>query len=129
MNCIRLVIVLSSLALTGCAYLPMGESQHLHSEAAPQGSRMQAQTSNAPQVAYKKLPGQVDPKIKPYSVMGKTYWPVQSGLGFQEEGYASWYGIDFHGKKTATGEVYDMFSVSAAHKTLPLGTKVRVTNI
>lgn len=129
MNGMRFVIVLSLFALTGCAYLPMGESQHLRSEAPPPSSRMQAQTGNTPQVNYKKLPGQVDPKIKPYSVMGKTYWPVQSGLGFQEEGYASWYGIDFHGKKTATGEVYDMFSISAAHKTLPLGTKVRVTNM
>ena len=128
MNCIRLVVVVSLFALTGCAYLPVGESQRLHSEA-PAQSRAQAQGSQAPQVSYKRLPGQVDPKIKPYSVMGKTYWPVQSGLGFQEEGLASWYGIDFHGKKTATGEVYDMFSISAAHKTLPLGTKVRVTNL
>jgi len=129
MNCIRFVILLALLALAGCAYLPVGESQHLYSEAPPQASRTQAQAQNAPQLKYTKLPGQVDPKIKPYSVMGKTYWPVQSALGFQEEGFASWYGIDFHGKKTATGEVYDMFSVSAAHKTLPLGTKVRVTNL
>jgi len=129
MNCIRYVILLSLLALAGCAYLPMGESRHLQSEAPPQASRMQAQAQDAPQVRYTKLPGQVDPKIKPYSVMCKTYWPVQSALGFQEEGFASWYGIDFHGKKTATGEVYDMFSISAAHKTLPLGTKVRVTNL
>lgn len=128
MNCIRLVIVASLFALTGCAYLPVGESQRLHSEA-PAQPRAQAQGSQSPQASYKRLPGQVDPKIKPYSVMGKTYWPVQSGLGFQEEGLASWYGIDFHGKKTATGEVYDMFSISAAHKTLPLGTKVRVTNL
>lgn len=128
MNCIRLVVVVSLFALTGCAYLPVGESQRLYSEA-PGKPRVQAQGSQAAQTSYKRLPGQVDPKIKPYSVMGKTYWPVQSGLGFQEEGLASWYGIDFHGKKTATGEVYDMFSISAAHKTLPLGTKVRVTNL
>ncbi len=129
MNCIRFVIMLALLALAGCAYLPVGESQRLHSEAPRHPSRQQAQGNDAPQLKYAKLPGQVDPKIKPYSVMGKTYWPVQSGLGFQEEGFASWYGIDFHGKKTATGEVYDMFSISAAHKTLPLGTKVRVTNL
>lgn len=129
MKCIRFVILLSVLALAGCAYLPVGESQRLHSEAPVQASGQQAQTKGAPALKYTKLPGQVDPKIKPYSVMGKTYWPVQSALGFQEEGFASWYGIDFHGKKTATGEVYDMFSISAAHKTLPLGTKVRVTNM
>jgi rare lipoprotein A len=129
MNCIRFVILSALLALAGCAYLPVGESQRLHSEAPTHPPRQQAQGKDAPQLKYTKLPGQVDPKIKPYSVMGKTYWPVQSALGFQEEGFASWYGIDFHGKKTATGEVYDMFSVSAAHKTLPLGSKVRVTNL
>ncbi|MBI5518784.1 MAG: septal ring lytic transglycosylase RlpA family protein [Desulfovibrio sp.] len=126
---LRFCIAVSLLALAGCAYLPVGDSQRIHSEApansAPGG---QARQDRA-QVTYKRLPGQVDPKIQPYSVMGKTYWPVQSGMGFKEEGYASWYGIDFHGKKTATGETYDMFSVSAAHKTLPLGTKVRVTNL
>jgi len=129
MKCIRLVIIMSLFALTGCAYLPMGDSQRLHSEAPVNSSPQMASKQDRPQVYYKKQPGQVDPKISPYSVMGKTYWPVQSGLGFKEEGYASWYGIDFHGKKTATGETYDMFSVSAAHKTLPLGTKVRVTNL
>lgn len=129
MNCIRFVILLALLALAGCAYLPVGESQRLHSEAPKHSPGQLAQGKDAPQLKSTRLPGQVDPKIKPYSVMGKTYWPVQSALGFQEEGYASWYGIDFHGKKTATGEVYDMFSISAAHKTLPLGTKVRVTNL
>lgn len=130
MNRVRLIVVVASLlALSGCAYLPVGESQRLHSEAPGSASQSQAARQDRPQVLYKKLPGQVDPKISPYSVMGKTYWPVQSGMGFREEGYASWYGIDFHGKKTATGETYDMFSVSAAHKTLPLGTKVRVTNL
>jgi rare lipoprotein A len=129
MKCIRLVIIMSLFALTGCAYLPMGDSQRLHSEAPVNSSQQVASKQDRQQVYYKKQPGQVDPKVGPYSVMGKTYWPVQSGLGFKEEGFASWYGIDFHGKKTATGETYDMFSVSAAHKTLPLGTKVRVTNL
>lgn len=127
---LRLCIVAASLlALAGCAGLPLGGSQRVYSEAPRQQASPQQAEKAAPQVAYRTQPGEVDPKIRPYSVMGKTYWPVQSALGFREEGYASWYGIDFHGKKTATGEVYDMFSVSAAHKTLPLGTKVRVTNL
>ncbi len=125
----RLAALVSLLALTGCAYLPM-DSLRIQSEA-PQNTRptQVAGASERPQVVYKKGPGFVDPKTSPYSVMGKTYWPIQSALGYSEVGTASWYGIDFHGKKTATGEVYDMFSVSAAHKTLPLGTKVRVTNL
>lgn len=117
------------LGLAGCAGMPMGSAQRVYSEAPRQSARPQQAGKSAPQVAYRTQAGETDPKIKPYSVMGKTYWPVQSGLGFREEGFASWYGIDFHGKKTATGEVYDMFSISAAHKTLPLGTKVRVTNL
>lgn len=132
MNLTRLAALLSLsalLALAGCAYLPYGEAQHVPSEAPPPAKSQAQARPDRPQVAYKKLPGEVDPKIQPYSVMGKTYWPVQSALGFREEGYASWYGMDFHGKKTATGETYDMFSVSAAHKTLPLGSKVRVTNL
>ncbi len=119
------------LLLSGCASMPFYGSQSISSEppAGDQRRQMSGENRNHPQVTFKKGPGFVDPKIQPYSVMGKTYWPVQSAMGFREEGFASWYGIDFHGKKTATGEVYDMFGVSAAHKTLPLGTKVRVHNL
>ena len=65
---------------------------------------------------------------KPYTVRGKTYYPLLSSHGFREEGIASWYGKDFHGKKTANGESYDMYGMTAAHKLLPFNTKVRVTN-
>ncbi len=69
------------------------------------------------------------PGTKPYTVMGQTYYPLQSGHGYVEEGVASWYGKDFHGKKTANGEVYDMHGMTAAHKVLPFGTQLRVTNL
>jgi rare lipoprotein A len=128
-NCTRIIILGALLALAGCAYMPLGDSQRIHSSEAPAGQQKQYANSQGPRMVYRTQPGQVDPKIQPYSVMGKTYWPVQSAMGFRQEGYASWYGIDFHGKKTATGETYDMFSISAAHKTLPLGSKVRVTNL
>lgn len=130
MNRIRLAAMACLLMLGGCAYMPLGDSQRIYSDAPPAHSAQPqvAKAERAP-VYYKVQPGQVDPKTNPYSVLGKTYWPIQSGLGYREEGVASWYGIDFHGKKTATGETYDMFSISAAHKTLPLGTKVRVTNL
>lgn len=68
-------------------------------------------------------------KTRPYTVMGQTYRPLQSSDGYSEEGLASWYGRDFHGKPTANGEMYDMYKVSAAHKLLPLGSRVRVTNL
>lgn len=70
-----------------------------------------------------------DAKTRPYTVMGRTYYPLKSARGYDEVGMASWYGKDFHGKKTASGRVYNMYGLSAAHKTLPLGTKVRVTNL
>lgn len=65
---------------------------------------------------------------KSYSVAGRTYTPYEKTLGHSENGMASWYGKQFHGRKTANGEVFDMHSVSAAHKTMPLPSYARVTN-
>ncbi|AMV71896.1 septal ring lytic transglycosylase RlpA family protein [Desulfuromonas carbonis] len=65
---------------------------------------------------------------KPYTVNGQRYDPLRSHEGFVQEGTASWYGADFHGKKTSNGETYNMYAMTAAHKTLPLGVFVRVTN-
>lgn len=66
---------------------------------------------------------------KPYTIKGKTYYPLKSAHGFVEEGIASWYGPGFHGKKTASGEIFNQYAMTAAHKTLPLGTRVRVTHL
>lgn len=66
---------------------------------------------------------------KPYQIAGRTYVPLESAYGYDETGVGSWYGRDFHGKLTANGENYDMHALSAAHKTLPLPTLVRVTNL
>jgi rare lipoprotein A len=66
---------------------------------------------------------------KPYKVLGKWYQPLPHSTGFRQSGIASWYGEDFHGKKTSSGEIYDMHAMTAAHKTLPLGTYVRVHNL
>ncbi|MCW8092097.1 septal ring lytic transglycosylase RlpA family protein [Alteromonas sp. ASW11-130] len=66
---------------------------------------------------------------RPYEVLGQRYFPLQTGKGFEEEGYASWYGQKFHGHLTSNGETYNMFAMTAAHKTLPLPSYVRVTNL
>ena len=66
---------------------------------------------------------------KPYTIDGKTYYPMASADGFTETGRASWYGPDFHGKKTASGETYNKYAFTAAHKTLPFGTRVNVKNL
>lgn len=64
-----------------------------------------------------------------YEVLGKTYKVMENAAGFRQRGYASWYGKKFHGRKTANGDRYDMFGMSAAHKTLPLPSYVRVTDL
>jgi len=65
----------------------------------------------------------------PYNIGGRWYTPMPYENGYDETGVASWYGRDFDGKPTANGETYDMHALSAAHKTLPLPTLVRVTNL
>lgn len=64
-----------------------------------------------------------------YRVNGKRYKTLDSAEGFMERGVASWYGTKFHGQRTSSGEPYDMYAMTAAHKTLPLPTYVRVTNL
>lgn len=66
---------------------------------------------------------------RPYSVHGKLYRPIASADGYNETGFASWYGPNFHGKRTSNGEVYDMDEMTAAHKILPMNTYVEVTNL
>lgn len=104
-----LLSVVAMLVLSGCGkYSPF--PQHIYSTPSSK-------------------PTNYDPKTKPYVVMGKKYYPLKSAQGYDEVGKASWYGKDFHGRKTASGEVYNMYGVSAAHKTLPLGTQIKVTNL
>ena len=65
---------------------------------------------------------------KPYTVLGRAYQPITDDRPFQESGIASWYGRKFHAVSTASGEPYDMYAMTAAHKTLPLPSYVRVRN-
>jgi rare lipoprotein A len=78
------------------------------------------------------------PKLEPkskygnpasYVVFGRRYYTRNSSKGYIERGVASWYGRHFHGRKTSSGERYDMYAMTAAHKTLPLPTYARVTNL
>lgn len=66
---------------------------------------------------------------RPYEVFGKRYVPMTERLPYSEKGTASWYGKKFHGHLTSNGETYDMYAMSAAHKTLPLPSYVKVTNL
>jgi len=64
-----------------------------------------------------------------YEINGNRYYVMKSAEGFKETGIASWYGTKFHGRRTSSGEPYNMYAMTAAHKTLPLPTFVRVTNL
>ncbi len=66
---------------------------------------------------------------KSYVVLGQRYYVMDSAAGFRQRGVASWYGPDFHGKRTSSGEDYDMHAMTAAHKTLPIPVMVRVKNL
>ena len=66
---------------------------------------------------------------KPYEVDGQRYDPLRDHQGFVQTGIASWYGKKFHGRKTSNGEIYDMYAMTAAHKTLPMGVDVRVSHL
>ena len=68
-------------------------------------------------------------KASPYVVLGKQYYPIADARRYVATGPASWYGTKFHGQATANGEAYDLYGMTAAHKTLPLPSYVRVTNL
>jgi rare lipoprotein A len=93
-----------------------------------------APTTGAPS----RLPGDAVPREEPrsrygngpyYEVFGETYKVMDTTYGYQQRGVASWYGKKFHGRKTSSQEPYDMYAMTAAHKTLPLPTYVRVRNL
>jgi rare lipoprotein A len=90
-----------------------------------------------PPPAPQSVPDMV-PRVEPrsrtgnppfYDVLGKRYFVLSSSVGYAERGVASWYGPGFHKVRTSTGETYDMYAMTAAHKTLPLPAYVRVTNL
>ncbi len=109
-----LVIVLLCLGLGGCGskYVP-----GLSIPPAPSGK------------ARPPAPAGKGGTYKPYTVLGQTYYPLGSAEGYSETGVASWYGTDFHGKKTANGERYDMYQMTAAHRILPMHTRLVVRNL
>ena len=114
------------LALVGCQSAPTQSGRYTQKQdSAPKHVAKKPETLDAvPKYeAYRMF------NSRPYKVLGKHYTPMDSGKGYEEVGYASWYGQKFHGHLTSNGETYNMFAMSAAHKTLPLPSYVRVTNL
>ncbi len=90
----------------------------------------------APPAGLQSIPD-AEPKLEPYStrgnrpyvVFGKTYTPITDNTPLKQRGVGSWYGKKFHGQKTSSGELYDMYKMTAAHPTLPIPSYARVTNV
>lgn len=126
-------ILLCALVLSACGSwggskrAPSGPYK-LSKDVAPADHEIPADIANTPDPVPRVEPISRSGNPDSYEVFGKTYKPVKRREpDFRESGKASWYGKKFHGNKTASGEVYDMFKMTAAHKTLPLPSYVRVT--
>ena len=120
-TCGLVVGLVLALALAGCARTPEEEV-----DGAPRTSVDLTATPDAvprlePLSRYGNPPS--------YEVYGKRYRVMSTSRGYVERGIASWYGTKFHGRRTSSGETYDMYAMTAAHKSLPLPTYVAVTNL
>lgn len=127
-----LLLTVVFIGLAGCASQPSGPSIDARDKPARDGPPKQQ-----PDIDISEVP---EPKPEPeplsrsgnpvsYKVMDKRYHVLFSNKKFTQTGQASWYGRKFHGRKTASGEAYDMFKMTAAHKRLPLPSYVHVTNL
>lgn len=132
----RILLFVLSLALTGCVSTPKPDPV-LTDTATPNAGRYQIDNDIAPNTPMsiqhiEDAHPRYEPKSlygnKNYTLFDNDYKIIQSPEGFTQEGVTSWYGEKFHGHKTSNGEVYDMYSMTAAHKTLPLPSYVKVTN-
>jgi rare lipoprotein A len=119
-RCLALIFLI--LFIAGCA--PKGR-YYQHQDSAPEVVPQQV-TSHDAVAQYEPY---ASANMRPYTIRRIRYQPLNTGKGFSDEGHASWYGQKFHGHQTANGEIYDMYKMSAAHKTLPLPSFVRVTNL
>ncbi len=115
------------LALTCCSIGPSIIEQDIDgiSSSIPAPSDINA----IPDAVPKKEPRSRYGNAPSYVVLGKRYQTLKQSRGYRERGIASWYGSKFHGRRTSSGEIYNMYGMSAAHKSLPLPTYARVTNL
>lgn len=120
-----LVLLTSSLLLSACGSLPHNRYGFAR-DSAPNKDVDHTRVANAvPKIEPRSKYG----NPKSYVVQGKRYTVRQTARGFKQTGHASWYGTKFHGHRTSSGEPYDMYAMTAAHKTLPIPTYVEVHNL
>lgn len=119
-----LPLVLCAVLLAGCGS-PSKRSVYYQDDGPP--DRAPADLADAADAVPRVEP--LHPRAnRPYTALGRSYTPLTADVPFRQKGIASWYGRQFHGNRTASGEIYDMFAMTAAHPTLPLPSYVRVTN-
>lgn len=121
------IVALALLPLIGCVSVPRPSSTTvILKDGAPDEDMDVADLPDAtPRHELVRVAG----NKTPYTVLGKTYHVNFATKGFSQTGNASWYGKKFHGNKTSNGEIYDMYAMTAAHRTLAIPTYVRVTNL
>ena len=119
----RLLFFVLLFMLSGCELLERTR------EPKDSGPDEPLDVSAIPDAVPTNEPRMKEGNFSPYTVLGKTYHVVEYPKGFRQTGIASWYGTKFHGRLTANGEVYNMYGMTAAHKTLPIPSYVRVTNV
>ena len=119
--------------LAGCASAPPGAPSPRAGPAPPferdgPEAHPPADLASVPDAEPKIEPIRAGGPNKPYGALGRDYVPLTDDRAFSERGLASWYGKKFHGRRTASGEPYDMYAMTAAHPTLPIPSYVRVRN-
>ncbi|MDJ0955482.1 MAG: septal ring lytic transglycosylase RlpA family protein [Arenicellales bacterium] len=112
------------LIITACG---IGKGGYYKDDGPPRRVK-QSKIAKIPDAVPKKEPLS-ETGNNPYKALGKKYYPLKSANGYRERGVASWYGKKFHGKRTSSGEPYDMFAMTAAHRVLPLPSYVKVRNL
>lgn len=119
--------IIATAVISGCASSPSPSSRYaLSQDRAPAGDFDASGLADAiPRYEPRRSAG----NKSPYTVWGKQYRVMDNADGYVQEGTASWYGEKFHGHKTSNGEVFDMYAMSAAHKSLPIPSYARVTNL
>jgi rare lipoprotein A len=115
-----LILGLVLSGLFGCSSMPMMVEKD--------GAGKRIDTSAIPNATPKPEPITRAGNKSPYEVFGKTYWVMPSNKDYKESGVASWYGTKFHGRLTSNGEIYNMYGMTAAHKSLPIPSYAKVTN-
>ena len=105
---------------------PTNSRYSIEQDRAPSGA---IDVSAVPEVFPEPVNRTLAGNRSPYVVLGKTYVILSTEEGYSERGVASWYGEKFHGHKTSNGEIFSMYEVSAAHKSLPIPSFLRVTNL